>query len=61
MRAVPRSIVLSLSALVAVASISAQVAERPAASRPSAHGAYVPTKDHWKPAHRPTSAWMRRC
>jgi CubicO group peptidase (beta-lactamase class C family) len=45
---VPRSIVLSLSALVAVASISAQVAERPATSRPSAHGAYVPTKDRWE-------------
>ena len=36
MKPVPRSIVLSLVALAGVASISAQVAERPATRRPSA-------------------------
>jgi len=40
--------VLYLSALVAVASISAQVAEPPATGRPPAHGAYVPAKDRWE-------------
>ena len=48
MKPVPRSIVLSLVALAGVASISAQVAERPAARRPSAQAAYSPTRDHWE-------------
>ena len=48
MKRVPRSIVLSLIALAGVASISAQVAERPATRRPSAHAAYFPTRDHWE-------------
>src|SRR6185436_2010421 len=48
MKPVPRSIVLSLIALAGVASISAQVAERPAARQPSARAAYFPTRDHWE-------------
>ena len=48
MKPVPRSIVLSLVALAGVASISAQVAERPAARQPSARSAYFPTRDHWE-------------
>src|SRR6185436_19292264 len=48
MKPVPRSIVLSLIALAGVASISAQVAERPAARQPSARAAYFPARDHWE-------------
>src|SRR6185503_14924339 len=48
MKPVPRSIVLSVIALAGVASISAQVAERPATHRPSTHAVYAPTRDHWE-------------
>ena len=57
MKSVPRSIVLSLIALVGVTSISAQVAERPAAHRPPAHGAYFPSRNHWE-TRAPTEVGM---
>ena len=44
MKPAPRSIVLSLIALVGAASLSAQVAERPAAHRASPHAVYMNTK-----------------
>ena len=48
MKAVARSFVLYLVALVGIASISAQVAERPAMHRAPAQGVYFPTRDRWE-------------
>jgi len=57
MSGMPRSIVLSLVALVGAASMSAQVTERPAASRHPVQRLYVPARDTWE-ARKPADVGM---